>query len=586
MNLEKKIKDKIAGLVFSMAIISGLAIVTFAAKPTDGKNENEPTYREEASASVNAVSTNTGSQLLEDKNETVYAKANARGTVREVTVEAALKQEKGSSEIQDISDLTGIKNTKGDENYRIESGNKIFWENRGEDIYYKGTSSKELPIEMKISYYLDGRQVLPEELAGKSGRVKIRFDYENHSSLTIQTEGEEVITPVPFMVMSAVILPGEVFSNIEIVNGKQLTLEGQSIAVGYAYPGVADYLDLSSYEPTEELELPGYMEISADTVDFELDFTATVVTTGSLSVLETENLDEIQEWIDSMNKLQDASTELVDGTAKLLDGVEEFQGYLKEYTVGADAIKDGAKALRDGLRSLDGRKAELETGAKALQRGLDQINEALKGMQAQIKQENADGSGEGSSPDGTSDLIQEAFMEKLERLELPEDLNQEQKAKVQESIIKFFAEEMGNGDMDASIAANLAELQKGIGQLADGSRQLSDGISAFNQGIGQLYEGSTQLYDGTKEFSNAGGKLSGGFDEAADGVRALKDGMAEFDKEGIQKFSGLAGTELETILMRLRALKEADSQYQSFSGIAEGKTGDVKFIIETDEIKK
>ena len=118
-----------------------------------------------------------------------YAKPDAEGAIDEITVEAVLKQEREGQEIRDVSDLEEIKNTQGEEEYRKEAGNVIVWENQGMDIHYKGKSGS-------------------RELVGQSGRVKIRFDYENHT-----VEGEDF---VPFMVMSACVLPEEVFSNIEV----------------------------------------------------------------------------------------------------------------------------------------------------------------------------------------------------------------------------------------------------------------------------------------------------------------------------------------------------------------------------------
>ena len=69
-------------------------------------------------------------------------------------------------------------------------------------------------------------------------------------------------------------------------------------------------------------------------------------------------------------------------------------------------------------------------------------------------------------------------------------------------------------------------------------------------------------------------------------VMGQLDGMKEFDKEGIQELKKLAGDDLENIITRVRALKKADEQYNNFSGLEKGKTGSVRFIVETDEIKK
>lgn len=586
MNIKKKLKYKIGILLLSGIILSVLVLTAFAAKSkkeaADKRTENILDQVNKASIEEESPSF-TGTQMTEDKSETVYAKADAEGVIDEITVEAVLKQEREGKAIRDVSELEEIKNTQGEEEYRKEAGNVIVWENQGMDIHYKGKSGSRLPVEVKIHYFLDDKPVSPHELAGQSGRVKIRFDYENHTS-----EGEDF---VPFMVMSACVLPEEVFSNIEVENGKRLVLDGQSMVIGYAWPGLKEELKLWEYEPTEETEIPDYVEITADAAKFELDFTATVVTTGTFSDLDTEDLNDVQELVDSMEELTDASKELVDGTAELLRGVEEFQGYLKEYTDGAAALKDGAKALRDGIGMLDSRKGDLETGAKALQSGLEQIQAALAAMGTEttgtesIEQLPADQTVATPSQIGPSQSqVQAALAEKIAQIELPDSLTPEQKIAVQQSIAEFVLKELGRMNTGADMAGALKELQGGIGQLCEGSKQLSDGIAAFNQGIGQLYDGSAQLYDGTKELSSAGEELYDGFGEAADGVKSLKDGMEEFDREGIQELSKLAGPKLEELLERLKELKAADKGYQSFSGLLDGKTGSVKFVIETEEI--
>lgn len=593
MNLRKKIKWKILSLSVSAALLLVLALTAFATQP----EKRQPSERaaDESKAAPGAgdealqntegaagprTASQSKSSLARDKNETVYVKADAKGAVREITVEAALRREEGGSEIRDVADLTDIRNTKGEEECRLEADHVVLWENQGEDIYYKGKSSARLPVEVRISYTLNGTKVSPEQLAGQSGRVTIRFDYENHSMEKVKVEKdggerEETQAPVPFAALSVVVLPEEVFSNIEIENGKLMAMDGQSMAVGYAYPELAEYLKLTEYEPTEEIEIPDYLEITADVEGFELAFTATVVTAGTLEDLDTEDLDDVQEWIDSMEDLTDASTELTKGTAELLEGVEEFRDYLKEYTDGATKLKDGAKALRDGIGTLNEKKSDLANGAKALENGLEGLNAALGSMALS-------GGGAASVPDAEQQAQLEAMLLEKVKEQYP-DLPPEEQAAMA-AWVQGVAAELA-AQQFSGMGTALEELKDGLRELSEGSRQLSEGIGAFNGGIGQLYDGSAQLYEGTKQLSNAGEELYSGFDEVVDGARSLKEGMEEFDGEGIQELGRLAGPELEELLFRLRAVKEADGSYQSFSGLSEGKTGSMKFFIETEEIE-
>jgi len=150
-----------------------------------------------------------------------------------------------------------------------------------------------------------------------------------------------------------------------------------------------------------------------------------------------------------------------------------------------------------------------------------------------------------------------------------------------------YSEALSNlGTQMSGLSGTLEQLKSGVSSLASGSGQLTEGVQALNDGIEQLYQGSVALNDGTGQLITAGNAISKGFDGLSEGTDALSDGMKEFDKEGIQELKKLAGDDLENIITRVRALKKADEQYNNFSGLEKGKTGSVRFIVETDEIKK
>ena len=143
-----------------------------------------------------------------DKTETVYVDANADGSAKKITVKDWLRRN-GDGEIMDFSNLKDIKNTEGDEEYTQNADGTITWENKGEDISYEGTSNQQLPVTTKVTYYLDGKEIKPEDLAGKSGKVKIRFDYTNNESRTVNIDGKDLEVKVPFLAASMLMLPGD-----------------------------------------------------------------------------------------------------------------------------------------------------------------------------------------------------------------------------------------------------------------------------------------------------------------------------------------------------------------------------------------
>ena len=299
-----------------------------------------------------------------EKDESVYVKADASGKPTEKTVEVVLKKIEGSDPIEDRSNLREIKNTEGNEEYTEAGEGRYLWQNNGEDIHYKGKSDEALPVNVRITYYLEGQEVSAEEIAGKTGKVKIRFDYENS-------------TDVPFMVLSAAMLPADVFSDVEVKNGRLLDLGDQKAVIGFAFPGLMDTLKLVDYEPTEEIELPEYVEIEARAEDFALDFTATVVSTGLFEELEDKDLEDLDKLPEDMDELTDASSEIRDAAQELADGGSEFGDYLSQYFDGLSQLSEGTDSLDQGLTLLSQNISKISEGSKSLQGGLEQIDQSL-----------------------------------------------------------------------------------------------------------------------------------------------------------------------------------------------------------------
>ena len=299
-----------------------------------------------------------------EKDESVYVKADASGRPTEKTVEVVLKKIEGADPIEDRSNLREIKNTEGNEEYSEAGEGRYLWQNNGEDIHYKGKSDEELPVNVRITYYLEGQEVSAEQIAGKTGKVKIRFDYENS-------------TNVPFMVLSAAMLPADVFSDVDVTNGRVMDLGDQKAVIGFAFPGLMDTLKLVDYEPTEKIELPEYVEIEARAEDFALDFTASVVSTGLFEELEDKDLEDLDKLPEDMEELTDASTEIRDAAQELADGGSEFGDYLSQYFDGLSQLSEGTDSLDQGLTLLSQNISKISEGSKSLQEGLSQVDQSL-----------------------------------------------------------------------------------------------------------------------------------------------------------------------------------------------------------------
>ena len=210
MNRNHMLKRKLtAGLAVGMAVAVGSVPVAMAANTTDTKD---------SSSSVS-------------KEETVYVNADASGNPEQITVSSWLKNAGLQSSVEDQSDLTNIKNVKGDETFS-EDGNSLTWSTDGSDIYYQGQSDKELPVSVKFTYILDGQEMQPQDLAGKSGHLQIKIQYTNNEKKSAKVDGKEETVYSPFVMLTALIMPEDTFSNVTIDNGKVLSDGSRNIVVG------------------------------------------------------------------------------------------------------------------------------------------------------------------------------------------------------------------------------------------------------------------------------------------------------------------------------------------------------------------
>lgn len=301
-----------------------------------------------------------------DKEETVYFITDASGNVDKTIVSDHLYNRDGKDTIEDVSSLSDIENVKGDEEF-TQDGDKLQWKAEGNDIYYQGTTNAEAPVSQKVTYYLDGKEISPEELAGKSGKVTIHFDYTNNTSCTETVNGEKVTVSVPFAAITGLVLDDS-FSNIEVTNGDVKENNGSNIVLGYALPGLSDSLDVEDSDFTDDVTIPDYFEVTADVEDFSLSTAMTFVVNAANYVgVDGASLDSVDDLLD---ELSDATEQLQDGSAELADG--------------ADTLADGAKTLKDGMSTLKTGLASYTDGANQINTGLNTLNSSVPSLTSGI----------------------------------------------------------------------------------------------------------------------------------------------------------------------------------------------------------
>lgn len=827
LELKKKFRNKyvirVAAGVVTVAVIgtsAGVSAYTVRAEKQETvqetQDEEDDTVEKAKATLEKALSVGEENEEA-GKEETVYVVANPDGSTKNVIVSEWLKNKDGAATLEDTSDLKDIENVKGDETFE-QNGDKITWQADGKDIYYQGTTDKDLPVTEKVTYFMDGKEMSPEEMAGKSGKATIRFDYTNNEKTTQVIDGEEHEVYVPFTVMTGMILP-EDYANVEVTNGKVISDGDKKVVVGMAMPGLKESLGIEEGDLDGDLEIPEYVEVTADVENFSLEMTMSIIMNdlvGQANLGEGFDLSSLDEELDT---LTDASGKLIDGSKELSKGLGTLKDSMKEFASGVGTLKDGitnytngASQLNDGINTLANSSGTLTEGvgtlnssAATLNQGVAELDKTLKakmtkeeknslikqaddaieatfksgetgteairnqassvfydslanneGAKAQVaaglntytetvlntvlsqafSQVAAQGAKsqamvqyapaaiqqavvnvadtvekatQSNTVDATVGIMQQvtaAYMQQTGKTSLDtNDMQQicaqtaeiaksntqvdiysgvmanvdaqkeaiasqtmagleaqvdaglqsaESQAQIQATASQLtsstVATAMGNETLKAGMASTASQIVTGIAAgakdtvgsavadtaktaaktaaeaatltavagtkaqiseainakdkssgyslvsgmqaLSNGTQTMSDNIPALTAGISQLTSGAATLVsnngalvDGAGKLSSATGQIEDGVDKLAEGSDKLMDGMVQFDEEGIQKLLDAYNGDIKELLSKLEAVVEAGKEYQTFTKVADGTKGSVKFILRTEGIK-
>lgn len=434
------------------------------------------------------------------KEETVYVLADSTGKERKVIVSDHLINDGNKDTIEDASDLKDIENVKGDETFK-QDGSKLTWQADGNDIYYQGTSTKETPVSQTITYSLDGKEVKPEELAGKSGKVTIRFDYTNNETVKTKIDGKEEEIYVPFAAISGMVLDDS-FSNVKVTNGKVISDGKNNIVVGYALPGLKESLDVDDSDFDGDVSIPDYVEVTADVENFSLSTTMTVVMNATNFISKDGDAD-LSEVDDMLDTLTDATDQLKDGSGELADGVDTLKSKMGEFKDGVGTLKNGIKDYTDGASTLS-------TGIGTLKSGVDTLAGSVPTLI----------SGVGTLKDGSASAAKGA------------------------SSLKDGAGTLKKGAKDVSTGANT--LSNGVKDLSTGANTLSGGASDLSTGADTLSAGATSLSDGANTLSSGAASLNDGVQSIATNMKTLVSGTQSVSDGAAQLNTGV-GTLIGTL---------------------------------------
>ncbi len=352
-------KNREYRVLVTLALMASLVVGNVAGTSV---NVQAADNKDKSTETKKTSETKTSSTATPTKDETVYVKVDDAGNQKDVTVSDQLKNISSLGTIDDVSDLKDIKNVKGDETYSENNG-KLVWQGDKKDICYQGTTTKKIPVGMKVTYELDGKKVSADDLEGKSGHLKIHYEYQNTSA----DSGKYT----PFLMATGLLMDGEKFSNVTVDNGKVISDGDRNIVIGMGLPQLKEQLTSVSSE-VDDLDIPDSFTVEADVTDCEKVEAVTVATNEVFNEVDADKFDSLDELKDSMTELQDAANQLVDGSGELKDGLDTLLSSSGTLVSGIDQLASGGNTLASGTGSL-------VSGANTLNAGLQTASSKVSG---------------------------------------------------------------------------------------------------------------------------------------------------------------------------------------------------------------
>ena len=569
------------------------------------------------------------------KSETVYAVMNGDGSIKSTTVSEHLYSASGLSGVTDKTTLTDIQNTESDAEF-TQNGEELVWNTEDTDVYYKGNTDKALPIDVKVTYALDGQEAALEDIIGKSGHLTVTVALKNNETGTVNVNGKDRTIVTPLITAVGIILGGDA-SNVTAEHGMIESAAKSSVAAFVTLPGVKD--SLSGLLPDEVDSIEDYLQ---DTVTVEADVTeltcpqvmvACATSTAALGTSNVFDLSSINDLTDGINQLNDAMSQLMDGASQLVDGTSQLANGVLALLDGANTLNNGAAALDDGLGQLTNGLDTLSANNAALNAGAQQVadgvlasaNKTLKEgglidedmtwsdyeavidniltmndktlaagrrkivrtvweQAPSFKDSQLDLALYLSATKTNHDL--EAALKLMQNYDpsmlcgLVQLMTSEDAKNTAKAELKYQVENSQDMADVRALKTSLSQIQffvSSVNQYTAGVQTAADGAHSAKDGSAQLAAGTKTLYDGVNTLNTGAGQLN-------DGAGRLNDGLNQFNEEGISKLTGaLDQDQLHGLKTVLDEMTDRLNDYTSFAGAPDDAESSVKFVYKTAE---
>lgn len=520
-----------------------------------------------------------------EKEESVYVTLDANGGTQDIVVSDWLKNSGVGTTLKDQSDLSEIQNTKGDEAF-TQDGEELSWEAGEQDIYYQGKSDKELPVSMEITYKLDGQEITPEELAGKSGKLEMKITYKNNSRKRVKVAGEKKEVYTPFVMATGMILPVEKFSNVQVDNGQVLSEGDNDIVAVYGMPGLKESLDLDNLDFGDDVsvdldkvtdKITDTATITADVKDFEMGQTYTIATASIFKDIDFGDLDGTDELNDKMDDLSDAATELVDGSDKIQDNLKNLDSKFDTYAEAVGTLEDSVETLNDGSQKINKAAGKYTSSTDKLLNAVNTYVDGAKKFSESTK----------TYSQGTKKLIEGVGQLYTAAAPFPksyEEFNTQLEAYTT-GVSALLSEDNMN-----SLANAVASLKNGVETADKGLKQVQSGVAAINKGASELNNQDTAaLIEGLQAVAASGdaqtsqiAKMAISYIQRAEKLAASVDASTNGTPDG--DLDGNGAKDLAAALAQIEAATDTQSKEMNLytgAGALEKSVGEIAKNAET-----
>ena len=537
------------------------------------------------------------------KEETVYCKLTPEGNIKSVLVNEHLMNEEKLDRIEDYSELKDILNVNGNESFTMEE-NRLTWDSKGNDIFYQGTTEKESPVSLHITYMLNGEEISLKDLIGKSGKVSIQLTYENKEKHGAYINGRYETLYTPFVVAAGTMFPSETVSNMEVENGKVVNTGNKMMVVGIAAPGLYESLNVDKFRGMDQIT------ITFDTTKFELPSIYSVVTSKLIGEEDLEIFDELDSLYGSMSTLKDSINKIEEG-AKTLNS-------------GAFELTEGTQKIAENLALVAEKMKQIEEGTVSIDDNLNMIIDKLEEAEMLLNQDTSseyiqiqellkkDEEAVDSLKDSTSKVKSAYDMFDLQNLDVKTILSftpeiyasfgmeglteEEAEMKNMELVtVKVIYENSyensqgmiqllgGNKDAIEGLLTTLSDLKTQVTTLLT---TLKGGLTELEAGSNTLATGTTALREGVDVLSAKTEELAQGVKTLSEGTTTLSDGIVTFNSQGITKLNSFINYDVRNFELRMKELSRLGEEYNSFGEKQEGTKGSTKFIFVVDGVQE